>query len=107
MPIEVRAKGKGEKYAVSIPTYAYKEDLKQVVEDGMLIRNRNFVQSTKLVRSLLMYTVLVSFVSYCFILMRFSASCHSYPKHDLPTLRVSDSVEVCGKVAALRSIDHF
>ena len=43
--------GKGEKYVVFIPTYAYKEDLKQVVEDGMLIRNRNFVQSAELVGS--------------------------------------------------------
>ena len=43
MPIVVRAKGKGEEYVVSVPAYACKEDLKQVVEDGMLIRNRNFV----------------------------------------------------------------
>ena len=50
MPVDVWAKGKGEKYVVSIPTYTYKDDLKQVVEDGMLIRNRNFVQSAKLVR---------------------------------------------------------
>ena len=42
------AEGKGEEYAVSVPTYAYKEDLKQVVEDGMLIRNHNFVQSVEL-----------------------------------------------------------
>ena len=51
IPIDVRAEGKGEKYVVSIPTYACKEDLKQVVEDGRLIRNRNFVQSTELVHS--------------------------------------------------------
>ena len=43
MLVDVRAEGKGKKYAVSIPTYAYKEDLKQVVEDGMLILNHNFV----------------------------------------------------------------
>ena len=43
MSVEVRAEGKGEKYVISIPTYAYKEDLKQVVEDGMLIHNRNFI----------------------------------------------------------------
>ena len=49
MPINVRAEGKGEKYVVLIRTYAWKEDLKQVVEDGMLIHNRNFVQSTELV----------------------------------------------------------
>ena len=34
MPVEVRAEGKGEKYAVLIPAYACKEDLKQAVEDG-------------------------------------------------------------------------
>ena len=49
MPIEVRAEGKGEKYVVSILTYVCKEDLKQGVKDGMLIRNRNFVQSAELV----------------------------------------------------------
>ena len=47
MPIAVRAKGKGEEYAVSVPAYACKNELKQVVEEGMLIRNRNFVQSAE------------------------------------------------------------
>ena len=51
MPVDVQAEGKGEKYVASIPAYACKENLKQVVEDDMLIRNRNFVQSTELVRS--------------------------------------------------------
>ena len=51
MLVVVRAKGKGEEYVVSVPTYASKEDLKQVVEDDMLIHNRNFVQSTELVCS--------------------------------------------------------
>ena len=51
MLVVVQAKGKSEEYAVSVPTYACKEDLKQVVEDGMLIRNRNFVQSAELVCS--------------------------------------------------------
>ena len=37
MLVEVRDEGKGEKYVVSIPAYACKEDLKQAVEDGMLI----------------------------------------------------------------------
>ena len=43
MLVVVRAKGKGEEYVISVPTYASKEDLKQVVEDDMLIHNRNFV----------------------------------------------------------------
>ena len=51
MPVDVRAERKGEKYVVSIPAYACKEDLKKMVEDGMLIRNHNFVHSTELVRS--------------------------------------------------------
>ena len=54
---------------VVIAAYTYKEDLKQVVEDGMLIHNRNFIQSAELVRSELLCTVLVSLSSYCFILM--------------------------------------
>ena len=37
MSVAVRAEGKGEEYVISVPAYAYKEDLKQVVEDGMLI----------------------------------------------------------------------
>ena len=51
MPIAVLAEGKGEEYVISVPTYACKEDLKQVVEDDMLIRNRNFVHSAKMVCS--------------------------------------------------------
>ena len=51
MLVVVRDKGKGEEYVVSVPTYASKEDLKQVVEYDMLIHNRNFVQSTELVCS--------------------------------------------------------
>ena len=44
MPVAMWAEGKGEEYAVSVHAYAYKDELKQVVEDGMLIRNLNFVQ---------------------------------------------------------------
>ena len=51
MSVALRAKGKGEEYVVSVPAYACKKDLKQVVEDNMLIRNRNFVQSAELVCS--------------------------------------------------------
>ena len=51
MPIEVQAEGKGEKYVVSIPAYSCKEDLKHMVEEGMQMRNRNFVQSVEMVRS--------------------------------------------------------
>ena len=43
MPVALRAEGRGEEYAVSVPAYACKDELKQVVEDGMLICNHNFV----------------------------------------------------------------
>ena len=107
MPVEVRAEEKGEKYVVSIPTYACKEDLKHVVEDIMLIHNRNFIQSAELVHSQLLCTVLVSLSSYCFILRCSFAGCYDYPEHDLPALRVLDSAKGCGEVAALRLIDRF
>ena len=40
MPVAVQAEGKGEEYVVSVPAYACREDLKQVVKDDMLIRKR-------------------------------------------------------------------
>ena len=43
MPVAVWAEGRGEEYVVSVSAYACKDELKQVVEDGMLIRNRSFV----------------------------------------------------------------
>ena len=49
MLVAVQAEGRGEEYVFSVPTYACKDELKQVVEDGMLIRNCNFVQSAELV----------------------------------------------------------
>ena len=107
MPVEVRAEGKGEKYVVSIPAYACKEDLKQAVEDGMLIRNRNFIQSAELVCSELLCTALTSLPSHYFILMRYFVGGHNHPEHDLPTPRVLDSVEGCGEVAALRPISRL
>ena len=65
----VWAKGKGEEYVISVPAYACNDEIKQVVEDGMLIRNHNFIQSAELVCLQLLYTVLVSFLSYCLILI--------------------------------------
>ena len=49
MPLTMRAEGRGEEYVVSVPASTGKEDLLQMDEDGMLVRNRNFAQSTKLV----------------------------------------------------------
>ena len=51
MPVAMQAEKKGEEYSFLVLAYTSKEDLKQVVKEGMLIRNRNFVQSVKLVHS--------------------------------------------------------
>ena len=47
LPVAVQAERKGEEYVVSVLTYACKDELKLVVEDDMIIRNRNFVQSAE------------------------------------------------------------
>ena len=107
MPVEVRAEGKGEKYVVSIPAYTCKEDLQQAIEDGMLIRNRNFVQSAELVCLQLLCPTLTILPRHYFIIMRYFASGHGHLEHNLPTPRVSDSTEGCGEVAALRPISRF
>ena len=50
MPVAARAGGLGEEHVVAIPTGIIKEDLQQIIEDGMQVRNRNYIQSTELVR---------------------------------------------------------
>ena len=40
----------GEEYSVIVPVGTAKEDIYQIVEDGMQIRNRNFVQTVELVK---------------------------------------------------------
>ena len=49
MPVTMRAEGKGEEYAISALSSTGKEDLLQMVEDGMMVHNRNFAQSAELV----------------------------------------------------------
>ena len=49
MHVAVRAEGYGEEYSVSVPSSTIKEDLQQMIEDGMQVRNRNFAQSMELV----------------------------------------------------------
>ena len=88
MPVAVRAEGRSEEYAVSVPAYACKDELKQVVGDGMLIRNRNFVQSAELVCLQLLCTLLVLFSSYCLILMRSFVGHYGYPEYDLSASRI-------------------
>ena len=50
MPVTARPVGLGEEYSIAIPVGTVKEDIQQIVEDGMQIRNRNYVQSTELVK---------------------------------------------------------
>ena len=107
MPIVVWAEGRGEEYAILVPSYACKDELKQVVEDEMLIRNCNFVQSIELVCLQLLCTVLILFPSHYLILMCSFAGHYGYPEYDLPALRILVSVEGCGEAAALCSIDRF
>ena len=44
MPTAVRAGGQGEEYSFSVLADTTKEDLQQMIEDGMQVRNRNFSQ---------------------------------------------------------------
>ena len=67
MPVVVRAGGQGEEYIISVPVGTIKEDLQQMIEDGMQVRNRNFAQSTKLVSLEALYL----FLSYCRIINMF------------------------------------
>ena len=67
MPVVSRGMGLHEDYSVNLPTSTPKEDFQQIVDDGILVRNRNFVQSTELVR----YAVL----SCGFIVTTYLARC--------------------------------
>ena len=67
-PVTVRAGGQGEEYNISVPVGTIKEDLEQMIEDGMQVRNRKFAQSTELVSLEARYLVLVLFLSYCHII---------------------------------------
>ena len=50
MPVTTRVMGLGEEYSIVVPVGTVKEDIQQIVEDGMLIHNQNYVQSTELVK---------------------------------------------------------
>ena len=50
IPVTVWEAGLGEEYSVAVPVGTIKEDIRQIVQDGMLIHNRNFVQSEELVK---------------------------------------------------------
>ena len=50
MLVAARGMGLGEDYSVSVPTGTRKEDIERIIDDGIEFGNRNYVQSTKLVR---------------------------------------------------------
>ena len=50
LPVRAREAGQGEEYSVAVLVGTVKEDIYQIVEHGMQIRNRNFVQTAELVK---------------------------------------------------------
>ena len=50
MPVAARANGVGKDYSVTVLVGTNKEDLQQIIDDGIQIRNRNYIQSSELVR---------------------------------------------------------
>ena len=50
MLVAARANGVGEDYSVTVPAGTNKEDLQQIIDDGIQIHNRNYIQSSELVR---------------------------------------------------------
>ena len=50
LPMRAWEVGQGKEYSVVVPVDTIKEDIYQIVKDGMQIRNRNFVQMAELVK---------------------------------------------------------
>ena len=50
VPVAARGMGLHEDYTVSLPSSTLKEHFMQIIDDGIQVRNRNFFQSTELVR---------------------------------------------------------
>ena len=50
MPVVARGMGLGEDYSMSVPAGTRKEDIERIIDDGIEVYNRNYVQSTELVR---------------------------------------------------------
>ena len=50
VPVTASGMGPHEVYSVNLPTSTPKEDFQQIIDEGIQVRNRNFVQSTELVR---------------------------------------------------------
>ena len=49
VPVAAWGMGLHEAYTMLVPASTPKEDFLQIIDDGIQVRNRNFVQSTKLV----------------------------------------------------------
>ena len=50
VPVAAQGMGLHEDYSMTLPASTPKEDFLQIIDDGIQVRNRNFVQSTELVR---------------------------------------------------------
>ena len=50
LPVRARGARQGEEYSVAVPVGIVKEDIYQIVKDGLQIRNQNFVQMAELVK---------------------------------------------------------
>ena len=50
MSVATGGMGFGKDYSVSVPTGTQKEDIKRIIDDGIQVHNRNYVQSTELAR---------------------------------------------------------
>ena len=50
VPVAARGMGLHEDYSVPVPASTPKEDFLQIFNDGIQVKNRNFVQSTELIR---------------------------------------------------------
>ena len=50
MPVAIWGMGLGKDYSVSVVVGTRKEDIERIIDDGIQVHNRNYVQSTELVR---------------------------------------------------------
>ena len=50
VPVIARGMGLREDYSVTLPAFTPKEDFLQIIDNGIQVRDRNFIQSTELVR---------------------------------------------------------
>ena len=84
VPVIARGMGLHETYTVPVPVSTHREDFLQIIDDGIQVRNRNFVQSTELVRWVIYSgeSIVVTFFSIsCLICPFVGRGCRS--KHDV------------------------